>query len=657
MLEALPDDINFGAFFTPMGNDDLNLSSLDVNSKTSSKVTLKSENDSTDNNNNQHSVMQRLPSTGFSHVVQTPQHASSNANVDPIDISNQQNGEIAQFWDFNVDTLQMTPSNSSDSATLSAPNSYSSDQSHFNNNNNNLSKNNPLFSNSYSNNYMNFISNNTTSSLFASSPSIPHSSNNYIKREDSFYKPSMFTKNNDPSTIPLSSMNTANSVRKNPITKQPSMTSLTNINKRKPSVSELSTSQNSLTSSNMHKKPQIQCFNCKTLKTPLWRRDPNGNALCNACGLFQKLHGTMRPLSLKTDVIKKRNSKKRAKKLQEQPRQRHFEHSEYDRYTQTDTININKNNNILPAAKNFVAPVLSTAMATTATTKMTASSKHKRTSGAQSPSIINNNSDSHFEAISTNNSNRISRRNSTSSNTSNRSSSSRSIVPILPKPSISSLSSSTGSSGNYNNIFANGLNDSNASSPRQPNSNNSMTNSTQFMSANSPLQPSLFSTSTSRSGITIPRRKLSRNPSYSSSFMAVSLHQLQNQDQYQRQPVNNNQSSLGKSSSSTITMNSWSSTQRQQQQPQQGAQPTTKPSSELFETTEQVQNQQQPHKSLLSQQLQNSFEFNDNSETGTIKESFTSSAVATTPISKSNSEDINKNAITADELDWLKFGI
>lgn len=49
------------------------------------------------------------------------------------------------------------------------------------------------------------------------------------------------------------------------------------------------------------------CFNCHTTKTPLWRRDASGNSLCNACGLFQRLHGVMRPLSLKSDVIKKRN--------------------------------------------------------------------------------------------------------------------------------------------------------------------------------------------------------------------------------------------------------------------------------------------------------------------------------------------------------------
>jgi len=55
-----------------------------------------------------------------------------------------------------------------------------------------------------------------------------------------------------------------------------------------------------------------QCSNCGTTKTPLWRKDSQGNTLCNACGLFQKLHGTMRPLSLKTDIIKKRNSRRQS---------------------------------------------------------------------------------------------------------------------------------------------------------------------------------------------------------------------------------------------------------------------------------------------------------------------------------------------------------
>ncbi|OIW27862.1 glucocorticoid receptor-like (DNA-binding domain), partial [Coniochaeta ligniaria NRRL 30616] len=49
------------------------------------------------------------------------------------------------------------------------------------------------------------------------------------------------------------------------------------------------------------------CGNCTTQVTPLWRRDAEGDPLCNACGLFLKLHGVMRPMSLRTDVIKKRN--------------------------------------------------------------------------------------------------------------------------------------------------------------------------------------------------------------------------------------------------------------------------------------------------------------------------------------------------------------
>ncbi|KAI0029190.1 hypothetical protein K488DRAFT_56981, partial [Vararia minispora EC-137] len=50
----------------------------------------------------------------------------------------------------------------------------------------------------------------------------------------------------------------------------------------------------------------LSCANCKTSTTPLWRRDDCGNNICNACGLYFKLHGTHRPFSMKKAVIKRR---------------------------------------------------------------------------------------------------------------------------------------------------------------------------------------------------------------------------------------------------------------------------------------------------------------------------------------------------------------
>ncbi|XP_047473691.1 GATA-binding factor C-like [Penaeus chinensis] len=51
------------------------------------------------------------------------------------------------------------------------------------------------------------------------------------------------------------------------------------------------------------------CANCKTTTTTLWRRNQNGEPVCNACGLYYKLHNVPRPLSMKKEGIQTRNRK------------------------------------------------------------------------------------------------------------------------------------------------------------------------------------------------------------------------------------------------------------------------------------------------------------------------------------------------------------
>ncbi|KAI9754168.1 MAG: hypothetical protein M4579_004836 [Chaenotheca gracillima] len=48
------------------------------------------------------------------------------------------------------------------------------------------------------------------------------------------------------------------------------------------------------------------CQNCATTVTPLWRRDEAGYTICNACGLYYKLHGVHRPVAMKKSTIKRR---------------------------------------------------------------------------------------------------------------------------------------------------------------------------------------------------------------------------------------------------------------------------------------------------------------------------------------------------------------
>lgn len=54
------------------------------------------------------------------------------------------------------------------------------------------------------------------------------------------------------------------------------------------------------------KGDDITCENCKTNITPLWRRSETGNYLCNACGLYLKIHKKHRPVKFMSKEIKHR---------------------------------------------------------------------------------------------------------------------------------------------------------------------------------------------------------------------------------------------------------------------------------------------------------------------------------------------------------------
>ncbi|OXB67883.1 hypothetical protein ASZ78_005565 [Callipepla squamata] len=55
------------------------------------------------------------------------------------------------------------------------------------------------------------------------------------------------------------------------------------------------------------------CTNCHTTNTTLWRRNAEGEPVCNACGLYMKLHGVRagvpRPLAMKKESIQTRKRK------------------------------------------------------------------------------------------------------------------------------------------------------------------------------------------------------------------------------------------------------------------------------------------------------------------------------------------------------------
>ncbi|CAH8676527.1 unnamed protein product [Schistosoma rodhaini] len=72
---------------------------------------------------------------------------------------------------------------------------------------------------------------------------------------------------------------------------------------------KISKSSNPLNIPNSTRRSGQFCTNCNTSATTLWRRNTEGEPVCNACGLYYKLHKINRPISMKKEGIQTRKRK------------------------------------------------------------------------------------------------------------------------------------------------------------------------------------------------------------------------------------------------------------------------------------------------------------------------------------------------------------
>lgn len=66
--------------------------------------------------------------------------------------------------------------------------------------------------------------------------------------------------------------------------------------------------------SNTQSSKDMSCTNCGTTTTTIWRRNVKGEMVCNACGLYFKLHGVNRPHTMRRDTIHTRRRRPKGDK-------------------------------------------------------------------------------------------------------------------------------------------------------------------------------------------------------------------------------------------------------------------------------------------------------------------------------------------------------
>ncbi|KAH3748656.1 uncharacterized protein LOC127847790 [Dreissena polymorpha] len=83
----------------------------------------------------------------------------------------------------------------------------------------------------------------------------------------------------------------------------------------------------------------LQCANCNTTTTTLWRRNGEGEPVCNACGLYFKLHQVNRPMSMKKDGIQTRKRKPRSSNGKKSSSKEPSAHASHSHHVTTPSLN------------------------------------------------------------------------------------------------------------------------------------------------------------------------------------------------------------------------------------------------------------------------------------------------------------------------------
>lgn len=221
---------------------------------------------------------QSQPQPQPAHPSQRTLSSSSLKRLPPNLMKNGKMQNLMMNEDFNIESYLNFGENLLDFTNTNSNNG--NNNSPINTTTTNASSNNNLLDSSlldYINALENSLDKQTTNTSNVKPSSIR--SNSTIKNEENY-----------PTPITVSTSPTLIQAARSKIMKNSVSASMNTLNQV--ASSSLSASNPSPTSSSTN---QPICENCFTTTTPLWRKTSDNRLLCNACGLFFKLHGVIRP--------------------------------------------------------------------------------------------------------------------------------------------------------------------------------------------------------------------------------------------------------------------------------------------------------------------------------------------------------------------------